>query len=56
MRIISRALELILVVSISIVAVAQKPAANLHGRVVDARTGEPIAKVRVIVSGTDLIR
>jgi hypothetical protein len=54
MRIISRALELILVVSISIVAVAQKPAPNLHGRVVDARTGEPIAKVRVIVSGTDL--
>ena len=54
MRIISRALELILVVSISIVAVAQKPATSLHGRVVDARTGEPIAKVRVIVSGTDL--
>jgi hypothetical protein len=28
--------------------------ARLHGRVVDARTGEPVAKVRVIVSGTDL--
>jgi hypothetical protein len=27
--------------------------ARLSGRVVDARTGEPIAKVRVIVSGTD---
>ena len=53
-RIISRALKLILVVTISTVAVAQKPAANLHGRVVDARTAEPIAKVRVIVSGTDL--
>lgn len=26
---------------------------RLSGRVVDARTGEPIAKVRVIVSGTD---
>src|SRR6185369_6664327 len=53
-RIISQALKLILVVAISTVAVAQKPAANLHGRVVDARTAEPIAKVRVIVSGTDL--
>jgi hypothetical protein len=53
-RIISRALKLIFVVAISMgVSVAQKPA-NLHGRVVDARTGEPIAKVRVIVSGTDL--
>jgi len=33
----------------------QEPAqkATLHGRVVDARTGEPIAKVKVIVSGTD---
>src|SRR5215510_7586246 len=48
---ISRALKVILVVAISIVA-AQ--AASLHGRVVDARTGEPIAKVRIIVSGTDL--
>ena len=27
---------------------------RLHGRVVDARTGESVAKVRVIVSGTDL--
>ena len=27
--------------------------ATLHGRVVDARTGEPIAKVKVIASGTD---
>src|SRR6185369_8882271 len=53
-RIVSRTLQLIFVVAISIVAVAQKPATNLHGRVVDARTGEPIAKVRIIVSGTDL--
>lgn len=53
-RIFLRTLQLIFVVAISIVAVAQKPATNLHGRVVDARTGEPIAKVRVIVSGTDL--
>ena len=30
-----------------------KTAASLTGRVVDARTGEPLAKVRVIVSGTD---
>src|ERR1041384_697382 len=53
-RIISRALKLIFVVAISMgVSVAQKPA-NLHGRVVDARTREPIAKVRVIGSGTDL--
>jgi hypothetical protein len=27
--------------------------ATLHGHVVDARTGEPIAKVKVIVSGSD---
>jgi len=53
-RIVSRTLQLVFVVAISIVVVAQKPATNLHGRVVDARTGEPIAKVRVIVSGTDL--
>src|SRR5437660_3354742 len=33
--------------------VQQKPFATLHGRVVDARTGEAIAKVRVIASGTD---
>ncbi len=32
-------------------AAATKP--TLHGRVVDARTGEPIAKVKVIASGTD---
>jgi outer membrane receptor protein involved in Fe transport len=31
----------------------QSPAARLSGRVVDARTGEPIGKVKVIVSGTD---
>jgi len=31
----------------------QTPAASVHGRVVDARTGEPIAKVKVIASGTD---
>src|SRR5690242_21643676 len=30
-----------------------QPAARLSGRVVDARTGEPIGKVKVIVSGTD---
>jgi outer membrane receptor protein involved in Fe transport len=30
-----------------------QPAARLSGRVVDARTGEPIGKVRVIVSGAD---
>jgi hypothetical protein len=32
---------------------ASSPKAILHGHVVDARTGEPIAKVKVIVSGTD---
>ena len=31
----------------------EKRKANLHGRVVDARTGEPIAKVKVIASGVD---
>ena len=30
-----------------------QPAARLSGRVVDARTGEPIGKVKVIVSGAD---
>jgi outer membrane receptor protein involved in Fe transport len=34
-------------------AVAQNRPARLSGRVVDARTGEPIAKVKVIVSGSD---
>ena len=48
---ISHALKAILVVTICVVATR---AATLHGRVVDARTGEPIAKVRIIVSGTDL--
>src|ERR1700752_2443871 len=52
---ISRALKVILVIAISMpllqAAILQT---NLRGRVVDARTGEPIAKVRVIVSGTDL--
>src|ERR1700752_2853082 len=31
----------------------QKPVADLSGRVVDARTGEPIVRVKVIVSGTE---
>ena len=63
-RIILFTFKVILVVEVSIVATGvgslhaavpqTKPAANLRGRVVDARTGEPIAKVRVIVSGTDL--
>jgi len=48
---ISHALKAILVVTICIVATQ---AATLHGRVVDARTGEPVAKVSIIVSGTDL--
>ena len=48
---ISRALRVILVVAISVITVQ---ATSLRGRVVDARTGEPVAKVRVIVSGTDL--
>src|SRR5688500_16621081 len=57
---ISRALTVILVFASSIVAVQslqarpQMSRTSLRGRVVDARTGEPIAKVRVIVSGTDL--
>jgi len=59
---ISRALTVILVFASSFVAVPALQAAipqistttSLRGRVVDARTGEPIAKVRVIVSGTDL--
>src|SRR5256714_2735440 len=39
----------------SLVRAQDKPqgAASLTGRVVDARSGEPLAKVRVIVSGTD---
>src|ERR1041384_361940 len=48
---ISRILKVILVMAISIVATH---AATLQGRFVDARTGEPVAKVRIIVSGTDL--
>lgn len=55
---ISRVLQVILVIAISVVtlqaAIPQTSATNLRGRVVDARTGEPIARVRVIVSGTDL--
>jgi TonB dependent receptor/CarboxypepD_reg-like domain/TonB-dependent Receptor Plug Domain len=58
---ILRALTVILVFASSIVAVPSLQAAipqistttKLLGRVVDARTGEPIAKVRVIVSGTN---
>jgi hypothetical protein len=60
----SSTLKVILVIAISVVATAvpsvqaaipqTRAAANLRGRVVDARTGEPIAKVRVIVSGTEL--
>jgi hypothetical protein len=34
-------------------AVQQRQLVTLHGRVVDARTGEPITKVRVIASGLD---
>src|SRR5690349_1028347 len=48
---ISRTLNVLVVMAICIVATQ---AASLQGRVVDARTGEPIAKVRIIVSGTDL--
>jgi hypothetical protein len=48
---ISRTLNVMVIVAICIVATK---AASLQGRVVDARTGEPIAKVRIIVSGTDL--
>ncbi len=58
---ISRALIVILVFASSIVAFSDQATlpqmsttTTLRGRVVDARTGEPIAKVRVIVSGTDL--
>lgn len=31
----------------------QKASANLSGRVVDARSGEPIASVKIVVGGTD---
>src|SRR5438128_10313515 len=31
----------------------QQRLVTLHGRVVDARTGEPVAKVKVIASGAD---
>lgn len=31
----------------------QKPLVTIRGRVIDARTGEPIAKVKVIASGVD---
>ena len=48
---ISRTLNVMVVVAICVVATQ---AASLQGRVVDASTGEPIAKVRIIVSGTDL--
>jgi len=34
-------------------ASAEKRLVTIHGRVVDARTGEPIAKVRVIAGGVD---
>jgi protocatechuate 3,4-dioxygenase beta subunit len=61
---ISRILKVVLLISIGMAATGvrtlhaaipqQAPAINLRGRVADARTGEPIAKVRVIVSGTDL--
>ena len=62
--IISRILKVTFVVAISIVAIGvpslraaisqTRASVNVRGRVVDARTGEPIAKVRVIVSGSDL--
>ncbi len=44
------------ILQFSLLASAQeksKQTASLAGRVVDARTGEPIAKVRIIVSGTN---
>jgi hypothetical protein len=46
---------LFLLLQVSTASAQEKPAAaaRLGGRVVDARTGEPIAKVKVIVSGTD---
>jgi hypothetical protein len=47
----SHTLRVVLVLTISIVATR---AASLQGRVVDARTGEPVAKVRIVVNGTDL--
>ena len=57
----SSTLKVLLLVAVSLVATgmsslqaATPPAASLRGRVVDARTGEPVAKVRVIVSGTEL--
>ena len=44
---------LLLFLTHSPTAVSQSPKATLQGRVVDARTGEPIAKVKVIVSNSD---
>jgi hypothetical protein len=43
------------ILSFTSVTAQNRPAqsARLNGRVVDARTGEPIAKVKVIVSGSD---
>ena len=46
------ALPLILATA-NLVAQDKPQMARLTGRVVDARTGEPLAKVKVIVSGTD---
>src|SRR5438132_3791 len=43
-----------LIVASSVLGQTKPPGtAHLSGRVVDARTGEPLGKVRVIVSGTD---
>jgi len=44
---------LLLVFAGTTVAQDKPPTARLTGRVVDARSGEPLAKVKVIASGTD---
>ncbi|HET8670907.1 MAG TPA: TonB-dependent receptor [Candidatus Saccharimonadales bacterium] len=44
---------LVLFLTYSPTALSQTPTATLHGRVVDAHTGEAIAKVKVIVSNSD---
>jgi len=44
---------LVLFLTYSPTALSQTPKATLHGRVVDARTGESITKVKVIVSNSD---
>ena len=44
---------LVLFLTYSPTALSQTPKATLQGRVVDAHTGESIAKVKVIVSNSD---